>query len=109
MFPNLRLMIVAVLASIMGIGCALGLFAEFRVSRDSFVRESNANAPLQLGSNDLAPAALVNAPATFGFRFQANTLNLPGDASRGTVPSGRDAGMAANSAPAAELTAAPAP
>ena len=36
MFPNVRLMIVAVLASIMGISSALGLFAEFRVSRDSF-------------------------------------------------------------------------
>ena len=34
MFPNIRLMIVAVLASILGISCALGLFAEFRVSHE---------------------------------------------------------------------------
>lgn len=104
MFPNLRLMIVAVLASIMGIGCALGLFAEFRVSRDSFVRESNADAPLQLGSNDLAPAALVNGPATFGFRFQANALSFASDRADGMVPSIGDASVEANSAPAAELT-----
>lgn len=71
MFPNLRLMIVAVLASILGISCALGLFAEFRVSHDSFLRESNAGTPLQLGSNDAAPGRVVNTAAPFEFRFQA--------------------------------------
>ena len=72
MFPNVRLMIVAVLASIMGISCALALFAEFRVSHDSFLRASNATAPLQLGSHDAAPALVVNTAAPFEFRFQAN-------------------------------------
>jgi hypothetical protein len=71
MFPNIRLMIVAVLASILGISCALGLFAEFRVSHDSFLRESNANAPMQLGANDAAPARLMNTAVPFEFRFQA--------------------------------------
>jgi hypothetical protein len=70
MFPNVRLMIVAVLASIMGISCALGLFAEFRVSHDSFLRESNAGGPLQL-STGAPPATLMNAAATFGVRFAA--------------------------------------
>ena len=70
MFPNVRLMIVAVLASIMGIVCALGLFAEFRVSHDSFLRETNAGAPLQLGSGG-PPATLISAAATFGIRFAA--------------------------------------
>jgi hypothetical protein len=69
MFPNVRLMIVAVLASIMGISCALALFAEFRISRDSFLRESNAAAPLQLSAG--GPAAVINAAATFGGRFEA--------------------------------------
>ena len=72
MFPNLRLMVVAVLASILGISCALGLFAEFRVSHDSFLRESNASTPLQLGSGDAAaPGRVVNTAAPFEFRFQA--------------------------------------
>ena len=71
MFPNLRLMIVAVLASILGMSCALGLFAEFRVSHNSFLRESNASAPLQLGSSDGAPGQLENTAAPFEFRFQA--------------------------------------
>ena len=71
MFPNLRLMVVAVLASILGISCALGLFAEFRVSHDSFLRELNAGTPLQLGSSDAAPGRVVNTAAPFEFRFQA--------------------------------------
>ena len=71
MFPNIRLMIVAVLASILGISCALGLFAEFRVSHDSFLRESNASAPIQLGANDAAPARVMNTAVPFEFRFQA--------------------------------------
>ena len=72
MFPNLRLMVVAVLASILGISCALGLFAEFRVSHDSFLRELNASTPLQLGSSDAAPPGrVVNTAAPFEFRFQA--------------------------------------
>ncbi|MFZ3309332.1 MAG: hypothetical protein WA280_08200, partial [Xanthobacteraceae bacterium] len=65
----MRLMIVAVLASIMGISCALGLFAEFRVSHDSFLRESNAGAPLQLGLS--GATAIIDTPTTFGIRFQA--------------------------------------
>ncbi len=71
MFPNIRLMIVAVLASILGISCALGLFAEFRVSHDSFLRESNASAPMQLGADDAAPARVMNTAVPFEFRFQA--------------------------------------
>jgi hypothetical protein len=71
MFPNLRLMIVAVLASVLGISCALGLFAEFRVSHDSFLRESNAGTPLQLSSSDAVPGRVVNTAAPFEFRFQA--------------------------------------
>ncbi|MGC1777402.1 MAG: hypothetical protein WBB34_05595 [Xanthobacteraceae bacterium] len=69
MFPNVRLMIVAVLASIMGISCALGLFAEFRVSHDSFLRESNAGTPLQLGLS--GAATVMDSPATFEIRFPA--------------------------------------
>jgi hypothetical protein len=77
MFPNLRLMVVAVLASILGISCALGLFAEFRVSHDSFLRESNATTPLQLGSSDEATGRVVNTAAPFEFRFQAPAPSAP--------------------------------
>ncbi len=85
MFPNVRLMIVAVFASIMGISCALSLFAEFRVSHDSFLRESNVSAPLQLGSNGATPATVVNAAAPFEFRFQANPLSSAGTEGAGAT------------------------
>ncbi len=85
MLPNVRLMIVAVFASIMGISCALGLFAEFRVSHDSFLRESNVSAPLQLGSNGATPATVVNAAAPFEFRFQANPLFSAGTEGAGAT------------------------
>ena len=76
MFPNVRLVILAVFASIMGISFALGLFAEFRVSHNSVVRESNVSAPLQLGSNDAAPLAVVNTAATFSIRLPATAPRL---------------------------------
>ncbi len=71
MFPNVRLVILAVFASIMGISFALGLFAEFRVSHNSVVRESNVSAPLQLGSNDAIPLAVVHTAAPFGIHLPA--------------------------------------
>jgi len=41
MFPNIRLTIVALLASVVGIGCGLALFAAFRVNREPFAHLSN--------------------------------------------------------------------
>jgi hypothetical protein len=110
MFPNLRLMIVAVVASILGISCALGLFAEFRVSHDSFLRESNANAPLQLGVGDGALGRIVNTAAPFEFRFQAPPP-AGGFATTGGSETSDQATIAAAPQPArpAETVAAPAP
>jgi hypothetical protein len=96
MFPNVRLMIVAVFASIMGISCALGLFAEFRVSHDSFLRESNVSAPLQLGSNGPTSATVVSTAAPFEFRFQANSLPPAGiENAGGTIATEHAAGVEA--------------
>lgn len=67
MFPNVRLMIVAVMASIMGMSCALGLFAEFRVSHESFLRASNVSAPLQIVSADTTPAGLLHQAVSSGY------------------------------------------
>ena len=38
MFPNVRLMVVAILAAIAGISCGLGLFATFRVNHEPLAR-----------------------------------------------------------------------
>ena len=80
MLPNLRLMIVAVLASIMGISSALGLFAEFRISHDSFLRESNTNTPLQLAAGGTLSATAVSVSVPFEFRFQAQPSAIPSKA-----------------------------
>jgi hypothetical protein len=116
MFPNVRLMIVAVFASIMGISCALGLFAEFRVSHDSFLRESNANAPLQLGTGTVVPAAM-STTLPFRFRLEANappsapeTAVGPGNAgAKADADPAKAAAVAAPAAPTASSTSPAAP
>lgn len=92
MLPNVRLTIVAILASIMGIGCALALFAEFRVSRDSFLRESNAGVPLQLGSGSVTPVVVMNTVAALGPHIQT-----------GPPPFGRSRAQTTTSDRAAEI------
>jgi hypothetical protein len=75
MFPNVRLMIVAIMASIVGIGCGLGMFAVFRVNHDPlhdpFVRLANGATPMQLVFSNALPSAMTDAAATpFGIRFE---------------------------------------
>ena len=72
MFPNVRLMIVAVLASVVAIGCGLGMFAAFRVNHEPFVRVQNGSSPLQLLFDSAAPAAAVTETTAtpFSIRFQ---------------------------------------
>ncbi len=83
MFPNVRLMIVAIMASILGMSCGLGVFAVFRVNHDSFVRLPNATPPLQLAFDNGVPVAVKDpagkdavasdsAVAPFGARFEVN-------------------------------------
>jgi hypothetical protein len=71
MFPNIRLVIVALLATITGISCGLGLFAAFRVNREPFAHLPNGAAPLQLVFAVPGPAPATDA-APFGIRFQVN-------------------------------------
>jgi hypothetical protein len=46
MFPNLRLIIVAIMASILGISCGLGVFAAFHVNRDPILLSPSGTPPL---------------------------------------------------------------
>ena len=74
MFPNLRLMIVAIMASILGISCGLGVFAVFYINRDPILLLPSGAPPL-LFSN-AAPMA-PNEPKSaepFHTRF---TVSLP--------------------------------
>src|SRR6201982_2758382 len=62
MFPNVRLMIVAILAAIAGIGCGLGLFATFRVNHEPLARLAEGSPPLQLALDNRAPGSDARVP-----------------------------------------------
>src|SRR5690242_12830911 len=62
MFPNVRLTVVAILATIAGIGCGLGLFATFRVNHEPLARLAEGSPPLQLGLDKLGFNSLARAP-----------------------------------------------
>jgi len=71
MFPSVRLLLVATLASIAAIGCGLGLFAAFRVNHEPLTRLAHAGPPVQLVFMHAVPTPVVNAlAAPFGERFQ---------------------------------------
>ena len=75
MFPNVRLIIVAMLASMASICCCLGVFAAFRVNHEPFTRSQSSNPPLQLVFGNGAPeVATDGAVAPFGVRFAPNVL-----------------------------------
>ena len=67
MLPDIRLLVVAVLAAIAGISCGLGLFATFRVHQEPLLRFSEGGPPL--------PLALDNRTAPeIGFPIAARTI-----------------------------------
>jgi hypothetical protein len=74
MFPNIRLIIVALFASIVGISCGLALFAAFRVNREPFVHSASGGAPLQLAFAAPTPK-MDRIAAPFGVRFAVNTIS----------------------------------
>jgi hypothetical protein len=71
MFPNIRVMIAALLASVAGISCGLGALAAFRVNHQPFTRMQSANPPLQLAfGTGLTDEVTDGRPAPFDVRFQ---------------------------------------
>jgi hypothetical protein len=54
MLPNLRLMIAAVLTSVLALSCGFGIFAAFRVSHEPFARLPAAMAAPQLATENAA-------------------------------------------------------
>jgi hypothetical protein len=70
MFPNVRLMVVAILAAITGIGCGLGLFATFRVNHEPLARLAEGSPPLQLAVDNRALGS--DARASLEARLPAN-------------------------------------
>jgi len=99
MFPNIRLMIAAMVASIVALSCGFGVFAAFRVNHEPLVRLPPVTAPLQLIAGNSAAVA-VAAAEPFDRRFQTSP---PQSAARPTEPPTlrRDDREGVESAPAA--------
>jgi hypothetical protein len=70
MFPDVRLLIAATLASVLALICGFGVFAAFRVSHDPLTRLPPATAALQPVADKGARLPVVFAPAeSFDRRF----------------------------------------
>jgi hypothetical protein len=79
MFPNVRLMIAAMIFSIAAIGGGLGAFAAFRVNHEPFARLPSDDPPLQLVYYNAASPSVTDAiPAPFGVRFGVTAPKLAG-------------------------------
>ena len=56
MFPNVRLLIAAVVASVVALSCGFALFATFRVNHEPLSRLATGAAPLQLAAGSPLPS-----------------------------------------------------
>src|ERR1700733_5059399 len=70
MFPNVRLMIAAVLVTVAALSCGFGVFAAFRVSNEPLARLQAVATPLQLAADHEMPSIVpLAARETFGVRY----------------------------------------
>jgi hypothetical protein len=77
MFANVRLMLVAISASLLAVICAMaffmGVFAVFSVAHEPFSTLAAAKPPLQIAlADDISVPVADGKPAPFGVRFQVN-------------------------------------
>jgi len=110
MFPNVRLLIAAVVASVVALSCGFGLFATFRVNHEPLSRLAAGAAPLQLAAgNPMPPAAMPAAADSFGNRFPLPQADTAGAAAEATpLQPEHDDGVEPPSAVASTTTTAPA-
>lgn len=81
MFANVRLMLVAISASLLAVVCAMaffmGVFAVFSVAHEPFSTLAAAKPPLQIAlANDISVPVADGKPAPFGVRFQLNAPQI---------------------------------
>jgi hypothetical protein len=89
MFPNVRLMIVAMSASLLAIVCAMGMFAAFSVAHQPFAVQPAGRPPLQIAFGDESAMPVVDGkPSPFGVRFALNTPQTPNGPVIVAVPAG---------------------
>jgi len=108
MFPNVRLMIVAISASLLAIVCAMtlfmGMFAAFSVAHEPFSELAAAKPPLQIAvAGEISASVAEGKTAPFGVRFQVHAPPVPNGPVIVAVPAALDRG------PSPEPPAAPEP
>jgi hypothetical protein len=107
MLPNVRLLIAAMLASVLVLICGFGVFAAFRVSHEPIAHLPVAMAPSQLvAENRTAPSAVLVARETVDPHSQSDTpVSAPQEttAPTGTAEQHDPAEFAAESEPTAAL------
>ena len=87
MFPNVRLLIAAVVASVVALSCGFAVFATFRVNHEPLSRLAAGAAPLQLAAGNPMPPAAIPAPAdSFGNRFPLNNGDTAGASAQVAPP-----------------------
>src|ERR1700692_1413358 len=87
MFPNVRLMIAAMVASVVVLSCGFAMFAAFRVNHEPLSRLATGATPLQLAAgNPMPPAAMPTAAESFGSRFPLNQAENAGAAAAASPP-----------------------
>src|SRR6516225_1448915 len=77
MFPNVRLMVVAILAAITGISCGLGLFAAFRVNHEPLARLAEGSPRLALNNRALGSEAGAPLEARLPGKDAARLISVP--------------------------------
>jgi hypothetical protein len=70
MFPNPRIMFVAVIAAVAAFGGGFGVFAALRLSHQPFARGANGGTSLRFFNDPAEQAGEDMAPAPFGVRFR---------------------------------------
>lgn len=79
MFPNVRILIAAVVASVVALSCGFAMFAALRVNHEPLSRLATGAAPLQLAAGNPIPSVAMPAPVnSFGNRFPLNQADSAG-------------------------------
>jgi hypothetical protein len=79
MFPDVRHLIAAVVASVVALSCGFAMFATFRVNHEPLSRLAAGAAPLQLAGGNPTPGVAMPMPAdSFGNRFPLKEADSAG-------------------------------
>jgi ribonuclease E len=85
MFPDVRHLIAAVVASVVALSCGFAMFATFRVNHEPLSRLAAGAAPLQLAAGNPTPGVAMPMPAdSFGNRFPLNQADSAGASAEAT-------------------------